>query len=60
MIEDGKLAEAVDKRYAKWEEPQNKAMLAGKESLDYDRRAGAEVGARPAAQIRPAGISEIC
>ena len=22
------------KRYAKWEEPQNQAMLAGKESLD--------------------------
>jgi xylose isomerase len=34
MIEDGKLAKAVNARYAKWEEPQNKAMLAGKESLD--------------------------
>ncbi len=34
MIEDGKLAKAVDERYAKWNEPGNQAMLAGKESLD--------------------------
>jgi xylose isomerase len=33
MIEDGKLAGEVKKRYAKWGEPKNKAMLAGKESL---------------------------
>ncbi|MGE3832053.1 MAG: xylose isomerase, partial [Parvibaculaceae bacterium] len=33
MIEDGKLAGEVKKRYAKWDEPKNKAMLAGKESL---------------------------
>ena len=34
MIEDGKLASAVSARYAKWDEPRNKAMLTGKESLD--------------------------
>jgi xylose isomerase len=34
MIEDGKISKAVDARYAKWNEPQNRAMLAGKESLD--------------------------
>ncbi len=34
MIRDGKMEKAVAKRYAKWEEPQNQAMLAGKESLD--------------------------
>jgi xylose isomerase len=33
MIEDGKLAGEVKKRYAKWDEPKNKAMLDGKESL---------------------------
>ena len=33
MIEDGRLAGEVKKRYAKWDEPKNKAMLAGKESL---------------------------
>lgn len=33
MIEDGRLKAEVDKRYAKWEEPKNQAMLAGKESL---------------------------
>ena len=35
MIEDGKLAGEISARYAKWNEPQNKAMLAGKESLDH-------------------------
>ena len=34
MVEDGKLGKAVDDRYAKWNEPQNRAMLAGKESLE--------------------------
>ena len=34
MIEDGQISKAVDARYAKWNEPQNMAMLAGKESLD--------------------------
>jgi xylose isomerase len=34
MIEDGKLAGIVADRYAKWKEPQNQAMLNGKESLD--------------------------
>ncbi len=34
MIRDGKMEKAVAKRYGKWEEPQNQAMLAGKESLD--------------------------
>jgi xylose isomerase len=33
MVEDGKLKAEVDERYAKWNEPQNQAMLAGKESL---------------------------
>ena len=33
MIEDGSLASEVKKRYAKWDEPRNKAMLDGKESL---------------------------
>jgi len=33
MIEDGRLAADVKKRYAKWDEPKNKAMLEGKESL---------------------------
>jgi xylose isomerase len=33
MIEDGSLAGEVKKRYAKWDEPKNKAMLDGKESL---------------------------
>lgn len=34
MMKDGKVEKAVAKRYAKWAEPQNQAMLAGKESLD--------------------------
>jgi xylose isomerase len=34
MVEDGKLAAIVAERYAKWNEPKNQAMLAGKESLD--------------------------
>jgi xylose isomerase len=34
IIEDGKLAKAVSDRYAKWNEPQNKAMLSGKETLE--------------------------
>lgn len=34
IIESGKLDAAVDARYAKWKQPQNAAMLAGKESLD--------------------------
>jgi xylose isomerase len=34
MIEDGKLADHVKARYAKWDEPKNKAMLDGKESLE--------------------------
>ena len=34
MMKDGKMEKALTKRYAKWEEPQNQAMLAGKESLD--------------------------
>ncbi len=33
IIEDGTLAGMVDERYAGWTKPQNKAMLAGKESL---------------------------
>ena len=34
MLESGKLDQTVDARYAKWKEPQNAAMLAGKESLE--------------------------
>jgi xylose isomerase len=34
MMKDGKLKKALDKRYAKWDEPHNRAMLEGKESLD--------------------------
>lgn len=34
MIRDGKMEKAVAKRYGKWDEPHNQAMLAGKESLD--------------------------
>ncbi|MBL8902602.1 MAG: xylose isomerase [Rhizobiales bacterium] len=34
MIKDGKMEKAVAKRYGKWQEPQNQAMLAGRESLD--------------------------
>jgi xylose isomerase len=34
IIKDGKMEKAVAKRYGKWQEPQNQAMLAGKESLD--------------------------
>lgn len=34
MTKDGKMEKAVAKRYGKWEEPANQAMLAGKESLD--------------------------
>lgn len=34
MIEDGALAGQVKSRYAKWDEPKNKAMLEGKETLD--------------------------
>jgi len=33
MVEDGRLKAEVDKRYAKWNEPKNQAMLNGKESL---------------------------
>jgi xylose isomerase len=34
MLKDGKLERAVAKRYAKWDEPHNRAMLEGRESLD--------------------------
>jgi xylose isomerase len=34
IIEDGRLADIVDQRYAKWNEPRNQAMLKGKESLE--------------------------
>lgn len=34
MMEDGKFAGITADRYAKWKEPQNQAMLNGKESLD--------------------------
>ena len=34
MIEDGTVAGEVRKRYAKWDEPKNKAMLDGKETLE--------------------------
>lgn len=34
IIEDGRLDSAIEARYAKWKEPHNAAMLAGKESLD--------------------------
>ena len=34
IIEDGKLGKIVSDRYGKWNEPQNKAMLEGKETLD--------------------------
>ncbi len=33
MIEDGRVAGAVEARYAAWNAPENQAMLAGKESL---------------------------
>jgi xylose isomerase len=39
MIEDGSLANAVKERYAKWNEPENSAMLEGKATLaDIARR----------------------
>jgi xylose isomerase len=34
MIEDGRLASEIDARYAKWTQPENRAMLSGKESLE--------------------------
>jgi xylose isomerase len=34
ILEEGKLAGMIDERYAGWSSPKNKAMLAGKESLD--------------------------
>ena len=34
IIEDGKLGKIVSDRYAKWNEPKNKAMLEGKETLE--------------------------
>jgi len=34
MLKGGKLEKAVAKRYAKWDEPHNRAMLEGRESLD--------------------------
>ena len=34
MIKDRKLEKFVAKRYGKWDEPHNKAMLEGKESLE--------------------------
>jgi xylose isomerase len=34
ILEDGKLKGLIDERYAGWSTPKNKAMLAGKESLD--------------------------
>jgi xylose isomerase len=34
IIEDGKLAAIVAERYGKWNEPANRAMLEGKETLD--------------------------
>jgi xylose isomerase len=34
ILEDGKLGCMVDERYAKWNEPKNKAMLDGKETLE--------------------------
>ncbi|MGE0004886.1 MAG: xylose isomerase [Parvibaculaceae bacterium] len=33
MIEDGRLKAEVDRRYAGWDEPHNRAMLSGKEDL---------------------------
>jgi xylose isomerase len=34
MIKDGKLEKARTRRYAKWDEPNNQAMLEGRESLE--------------------------
>ena len=34
IIEDGKLAAIVAERYGKWNEPQNRAMLAGNQTLE--------------------------
>ena len=34
IIEDRRLDQAIEARYAKWKEPHNAAMLAGKESLE--------------------------
>ncbi|MCA3554010.1 xylose isomerase [Aestuariivirga sp.] len=34
ILEDGKLGKAVADRYAKWNEPRNKAMLEGRETLE--------------------------
>ena len=34
ILEDGKLGRIVDERYGKWNEPKNKAMLDGKETLE--------------------------
>jgi xylose isomerase len=34
ILEDGKLGKIVSDRYAKWNEPKNRAMLEGKETLE--------------------------
>ena len=34
ILEEGKLQGMIDERYAGWSTPKNKAMLAGKESLE--------------------------
>ncbi|CAH2600709.1 xylose isomerase [Rhodovastum atsumiense] len=49
MIEDGKLAGAVQQRYAGWQNPAAQAMLAGKESLEAiaDRVAQGGIEPRP-------------
>ena len=57
IIEDGKLGKIVAERYAKWDEPKNKAMLDGKETLESIADARACRGPRAAAEIRPAGAS---
>ena len=44
MIEDGKMDAALSKRYAKWQQPQNQAMLAGKERAEQRREIGKTKG----------------
>ncbi|WP_428030830.1 xylose isomerase [Ancylobacter sp.] len=47
MIEDGALQKAVDERYAGWDAPANKAMLAADSSLDAIAARAAKEGLDP-------------
>jgi xylose isomerase len=47
IVEEGRLQKIVDQRYAKWGEPHNQAMLAGKETLDSIARRVLDSGLEP-------------